>query len=370
MKYRVIGLARVFLNAIYTCMKKTTKTKTKIVYLSRQSNVTSLDMQLLSDEIAIQNPEMIQVFRLRKMEPGLLHLIKYAWEILVDMHHLAGAVIAVCDTYSIPVSFLKHKETLVIVQIWHAMGATKKFGLQSLGKKEGRSEEISRAMCMHKNYDYVVAPSRATAEFYKEAFGVTDSQIAIETLPHIDYVLDESTKKEAFVQQNPRVCGKKMVLYLPTFRSNEASIVKRLNNRFAGDEEWELVTSLHPLSDVENRQAYGYQGDFSVYDIMKFADIIITDYSACAYEASLLKVPVYFYVPDYTDYEDNRGLNIDLKREVPDYVFEDEGLLYQAIKSGNYEYDDLIRFQEKYIENTRNCTRRMAEFIMSARKRR
>ncbi len=53
---------------------------------------------------------------------------------------------------------------------------------------------------------------------------------------------------------------------------------------------------------------------FSSYDLMKLADIIITDYSACAFEASLLLKPLYFFIPDYESYMQDRGINVDVKR--------------------------------------------------------
>ena len=92
--------------------------------------------------------------------------IAYCFSIIGDMYYLATSKVAIIDTYSITVSCLKHKKSLKVIQMWHALGALKKFGLQSVGTKEGRDEKISRAMCMHKNYDYVLAPSKKTAKFY------------------------------------------------------------------------------------------------------------------------------------------------------------------------------------------------------------
>ena len=41
------------------------------------------------------------------------------------MYHLATSRACIVDTYIIPVSILKHRDELIIIQIWHALGAIK-----------------------------------------------------------------------------------------------------------------------------------------------------------------------------------------------------------------------------------------------------
>ncbi len=348
---------------IYMPMKKMIKTRKKIVYLSRQSNDKSLDMELLSDKIREKYPEYEQIFRLRTLRMGPIGIIRYIAGLLGDMYHIAGASVAVCDTYSIPISCLHHKKSLKVIQIWHAMGAVKKFGLQSLGKKEGRDEKLSKAMDMHRNYDYVAAPSQTMAKFYAEAFDTPLEKIVQYTLPRIDYVLDGKKKKQEFLEKNPEAAGKEIVLYLPTFRSGEEKIVEALQSAFKQDADMRLIISLHPFSTVPNKEDYQVHGGFSTYDLMKIADHIITDYSACVFEASLLGVPVWFYTPDYERYTKNRGLNIHLKQEMRNYVFENAEDLYESMKKNEYDFEDLQKFQKKYIGNTKSCTEKMADFI-------
>ena len=96
---------------------------------------------------------------------------------------------------------------------------------------------------------------------------------------------------------------------------------------------------------------------------MKLADYIITDYSACAFEAAVLEKPLYFYVPDYTIYGKRRGLNIDLKSELPDSVFEKSEELYVRLTEDEYDFNALTVFRRKYIENTENCTEKVAKFM-------
>ena len=122
---------------------KLRKTENKIVWLSRQSNEKSEDMSMLSDEISKLSPETKQVFRLCRLKDESGLSVSYIFFILRDMWEIANAKIAITDTYSIAVSCLNHKDSLKIFQIWHALGAVKKFSLQSAGKAQGRDSRVA-----------------------------------------------------------------------------------------------------------------------------------------------------------------------------------------------------------------------------------
>lgn len=365
MKTFLIEVLKFGLGIIYAPFKLL-KTKNRIVYLSRQSNTKSLDMKLLEQELAKLSPDTQQIFRLRMMENSLKAYLRYCFGIIGDLYYLATSKVAIVDTYSIAVSCLKHKEELKVVQIWHALGATKKFGLQSIGTKEGRDEKISNAMCMHKNYDYIIAPSKATAKFYMQGFGYDSSVIKICSLPRVDELLTDTGVNLRFYKDNPDLADKKIVLYLPTFRDSEASAFRLLRDEFKqGMEEYKLIVSAHPLfSNIKRVSEFSVNGDYSTIELMKIADIIITDYSACAFEAAILMKPLYFFVPDYEKYCRNRGINIDLYSEMPDAVFDTADDLCSAIRIGNYNLDTLYKFKSKYVENTStNNTEILAKFI-------
>lgn len=364
MKILLISLLKMAMRILYVPIKLF-KTQDRIVYLSRQSNEKSLDMLLLEKEISRLHPNVEQVFRLKMMDDGIVSKIKYGFYMIGDMYYLATSKVAVLDTYSITVSCLQHKKSLKVIQMWHALGALKKFGLQSLNKKDGRDGNVSRAMCMHKNYDYVMAPSQATAKFYMDAFGVEQSKIKICPLPRVDVITDGKAKTAEFFNLNPGVGAKKIVVYVPTFREREAYITQMLKTQFEDMEDYRLFISAHPLSKVRRDDKYLPNGCFSSMDLMKLADVIITDYSACAFEAALLMKPLYFFVPDYNEYNTERGVNVDIREEMPGAVFEQADELASAIIQGGYDMDLLYSFKDKYIQNNNSSnTEILAKFVL------
>lgn len=317
---------------------------------------------MLSAEISRLSPETRQVFRLKRLKDESALSLSYIFSIFGDMWEIASARVAICDTYSIPLSCLNQKDDLKIVQIWHALGAVKKFSLQSVGKAQGRDSSVSKALCMHKNYDYVIAPSKKTAEFYCEAFGCSEDKIKIASLPRADVILNGKSRRNEFVELNPEYKDKHIIAYLPTFRSNDDIIIKRLYDAFENDDTARLAISAHPLSKASEN--YKFNGDFSTYDLMKLADGIVTDYSACAFEASLLNKPLWFYIPDYETYKNEQGLNTDMPKILPEACFFDEDELLKAVKSGEYNFEKLDGFSRLFVENRgNNNTNYLAEFI-------
>lgn len=364
MKTILISILKLGLAIIYAPLKLL-KTKNQIVYLSRQSNDKSLDMRLLEQALIDEDPSVKQVFRLMMIGDGLGAKIKYCFAVIGDMYYLATSKVAIVDTYSITVSCLNHKDSLKVIQIWHALGAIKKFGLQSLDAKDGRDKSVSLAMNMHKNYDYVLAPSSATANFYMEAFGVDSSKIKICPMPRVDSIMDGNTRTAEFFALNPGLGDKKIVLYVPTFRDREAQIAQTLKVEFLDKNDYALVISQHPLSKAPVDNQYLPNGNFSSADLMKIADVIITDYSACAFEAALLMKPLYFYVPDYDEYMQDRGINVDIFEEMSGASFRDAEPLVQSITSGDYDMNQLFAFKEKYVENAKgNNSQILAKFIL------
>ncbi len=365
MKLLILKLFVFAIRVLYEPMKLR-KTQNKILWLSRQSNEKSSDMLALESAIKKAEPHAKQVFRLRRLKDESAVTLSYVFGIIGDMWHIASAKVVIVDTYSIPVSCLKHKNGTKVVQIWHALGAVKKFGLQSVGKAQGRAEGVSKVLCMHRNYDYVLAPSKATADVYCDAFGCSEDNIKILSLPGVDNLIDGNDRRDEFLKLNPQYRDKKIVAYIPTFRNDDDVYAKELVDAFNSQCDYALVVSAHPLSKTATTGQYKIKGDFSSRDLMKLCDVIITDYSACAIEGSLLNKPLYFYTPDYDVYTAEQGLNINIKTELPFAVFDSAQALVSAMDGTQYDFQTLSAFSRRYVENINtDNTERLTTFICS-----
>lgn len=81
--------------------------------------------------------------------------------------------------------------------------------------------------------------------------------------------------------------------------------------------------------------------DFTSYpvinDLFKVADILISDYSACIADYSILERPVICFAYDYDDYKSTRGLYIDFEQEMPNGILATEDKVIEHIKTMDYE---------------------------------
>ncbi len=359
-----VTILKLFLNIVYFFMKKT-ELKTKVVFISRQSNYPSLDFRLIEDEIIKQNKNIeIKTF-CKKIDKGILNKIKYSFYMLNVMKNLADSKVCIIDGYEITVSMLKQREELVVIQIWHALGAIKKFGYQSLGKSEGRDKKIAEIMNMHKNYTYVIASSKATKELYRQAFNVEKDQILIMGMPRIDYILKNDKNISTSISKDyPEVKHKENILYVPTFRKGKKieaqDLIKNVDTK-----KYNLIIKKHPLEEIEDGEGYIVDRRYKAVEWLNVADFVITDYSAIAFESIIKNIPTYFYVYDIEEYEKNRGLNIDLFREMPNSTDKDIKNLIKKIEENKYNYDELQKFKMKYIETTNsNNTKKITELII------
>ena len=83
---------------------------------------------------------------------GILPKVGYALHLLVEMYHAATSRVLVVDGYSIVASAMSHSTGLTVVQMWHALGSLKKFGLSILGRilDRRRIRLLAKAMRMHR----------------------------------------------------------------------------------------------------------------------------------------------------------------------------------------------------------------------------
>lgn len=366
MKIFFIKIGILILKIIY-CPMKWIKSKNKVVYISRQFNNPTLDFSLIKEEMERIDLSIQNVLLTKRLEKGFVNTISYVFHMLKQMYHIATSKVVIVDTYCIPVCVLKHKETTKIIQIWHAMGAIKKFGYQTLGKNAGAEKEIADVMCMHKNYDYVLCSSKVTKDYYCEAFNVDESKIKYIGMPRVDYILKEKNTDEIY-KEYPQLKDKINVLYVPTFRKGKKIRIKKLIDKF-DTTKYNLIIKLHPLDRKEykyiEKDGVIFDDKFKSYDLLEVSDKIITDYSSLAIEVTLLNKPLYFYAYDFDEYGEDPGLNLDFeKEEIGKYLATTVTKLLKLLDE-EYDYEILNRFKNRYLSiNLENCTNQLAKYVL------
>lgn len=347
--------------------------RNKVVFLSRQADEPSRDFRMLAAELKRRHPELEVVVRCRFVPGALSGRAAYLGEVLAQMRELATARVCVVDGYIVPVSVLAHRSELTVIQMWHALGAIKYFGYQSVGRSSGRPEKVARAMRMHRNYDVVVCGGPGAVPAFAQAFDVVRDSVMPLGLPRVDYLLAQSAQDAAvppaiaeLKRRNPRLsdAGRMRVLYAPTYRRHQATAFRQVVEAFAG-ERFTLIVKPHDLEDapVDGEHVVDASG-VDVCDLIGLADAVVTDYSAVAFEAAVLEKPLYFWVYDIEEYSHAQGLNLDPRADFPDSTFTDVERLVEALAGGGYTVEALCAFRERYLSlPPQGCTAAIADLV-------
>ncbi|MFZ7343575.1 CDP-glycerol glycerophosphotransferase family protein [Avibacterium volantium] len=165
----------------------------------------------------------------------------------------------------------------------------------------------------------------------------------------LDFNLNENTKS-AFLKTTLDIPqDKKIIFYAPTFRKAGAmvlpfdpdTLLASLNGGYV------IVTKLHYLNHLD--KSYDNVIDCTAHsdiaDLMKIADILISDYSSLVLDFALLNKPIILFQYDYEAYMKQRGVYFNFRDYLPyEQIVKSQEELYkldwQNLKSDNRKIID------------------------------
>lgn len=286
--------------------------------------------------------------------------------------YLLTSKVIVTDDYCRYMRSLKLRRGQKLIQIWHAGGAFKSFGLDAPSKLTEAQERAT-----HSQYSAVIVTGEDCRKFFAGAFGVSEEICLPLGLPRTDKLLAEKDlMKEHFFKTHPEFSGKKIYLYCPTFREikgertvyNAGINWQRLNDSL--DENEIFILKRHPMMDYDmlggKFEKIFDLSDESTLELAAACSVMITDYSSVSHDAVLLGKPSVFYCPDYKEYE--RDFYLKFPDDLPGELITDDGELLESIRRA--EKDPPVDRMEKFrIGQVGACdghsTERVAELIMS-----
>lgn len=289
---------------------------------------------------------------------------------------LAGSKYIFLNDNFFPLAFMKFKSENTIVQLWHAPGASKKFGGSVDFKSRGILKEIS------KNTDYLIVTSKNIIGHYAEAFQMSEDKIKPLGLPRMDYYFenhDLDRLKADFCRKFNVDADKKIILYAPTFRDEEKYNnvfdyldLKDFNERL-GDEHV-LALRLHPKiknfykDDISSKGQYvDVSGFESEQELMLISDILITDYSSIMIEYSALDKPTVFFTYDLDEYLANeRGFYYDFKTTVPGPIVFTSDELIDVIENDRFDKSKISEFvRSQFDEIDGHSSQRIVDYLLN-----
>lgn len=278
------------------------------------------------------------------------------------MKNLAMANIVFVDNY-VP-AFTRVKldlDSTTIVNLWHAGVGFKAVGYSRWGHLAAAAPFLG-----HRVYTYGVCGSKQVAHVFAEAWGINSERVLPTGMPRMDKYLDKShreKKTKELYEKFPMCKGKKVILFAPTFRGSnhpdahypyEIMDFDRLYD-LCGD-EYVMLFKMHPwISDPAPIEKYSDKFlDVTSYpdinNLFYITDLLITDYSSCIYEFSLMRKPMLFFAFDEMQYSISRGFHHDYRFAAPGKVCNTFDELLTAIENKDFEFEKVEQYVSRNFD--------------------
>ena len=275
-----------------------------------------------------------------------------------------------------PIAFMNFKNETKVIQLWHAPGASKKFG-----GSVASPDELEILSKISNNTDYLITSSKNIEDYYAEAFQIDKQKIKALGLPRLDYYFenhDLNKIKSELCKKYGIDVSKKIVLYAPTFRDERKynNVFDFLDlkkfNELLGD-EYVLALRLHPKikdfyqDNIESGEQYIDCSDYpSEQELMMISDVLITDYSSIMIEFAILDKPILFFVYDLDNYlSTERGFYYDFEKTVPGKLVYNSDDLIDAINNEDFDKDKMSSFVKTQFDAIDGkSSQRVVDFLL------
>lgn len=337
--------------------------KHRVIFITLTSDYLRDDFKLISQYLKNRDSTVELKYILTRFKKNIIGDLQYFFNCLKQIFLINSSSVVIINDNNYVISNFKRKEVQV-VQIWHACGAVKRFG-----------NEIDRQYVI-KNYDYVISGSKFWQNIYARSFGVNKFQVIPLGIARTDILCNKTWLKntsDKLYKKYPNIKEKYIILYVPTFRGNiidgvcyENPRLEKVLDRLPKDTV--ILYRMHPLlydiSLGENDRIINVTTE-ELYELYSVADCLVTDYSSVVFDFSLLNKKMVLYVPDFEQYNIERGLNMSLT-DIPGEICKNQDELIEALTNREYSVKKVIEFRRKYAEYLDgNSTERIGRFIIN-----
>ena len=269
---------------------------------------------------------------------------------------------------------------IVPIHMWHGAGGLKKVGYDAAADNEHLGKNIAKDIRTKESFKekiykffkiedyYYIVNSEYEAKCRVSAFGAPEDKIKITGSPRLDVLFNDIKNAEVFMGKDfnkikqLKAEGKKIFIYMPTFRDTGENFTKWLQNndflKYLKDNNAILICKLHPFDKTPlntNTESCLYKMDngSDVYPILKYTDALITDYSSVYFDYLLLDRPILYYIPDLNEYTTQcRGFYEPYENLTAGIYAKDEDELLQGLT-------DIINNVDNYKEKRKALRDRM-----------
>lgn len=350
----------------------------RVMFATARTPVLDGNLAFIHRAMVERRPDLEYVFLLEPYSYGWAGKLIYFARLVRGMYHVQTSALVIVDNAYFPVHVMPHRSRTTVLQVWHAAGALKRFGLDAPVLRRPSERHF-----LHRHYDYVVVGGEAARIPYSSALRTPVARVLALGSPRTDLLFDEAAMAAArrrILEAHPELRDRRVVLYAPTFRG--AGEAKRaapgfdpVRLRALLPPEYALVLKTHPNLREDATPTDGYDAVLprteDVNQVFTVTDVLVTDYSSSIFDWALLRRPLVLLVPDLERYERDPGMYLDYRSQMIGTQVTDTDGVAAAILA---EDDDLAGWEEFVRQHLGSCDGRASarvadRFLPLARRR-
>ncbi len=319
----------------------------KVNFIAFSGRQYSDSPRRISELLLKEHPEIQQVWafnepeKFRFLEEKGIKVVKY--KSLEYLYYVMTSKVYVdnAEFWSI----LKFRPEQMVLETWHGGGAYKRVGGHRIDVNQREQQHAVEKM---NKITLFLSSSKAFTNFViRDAYRYRGEVLECglprnDDLLHPDPAVSQRVRKALDIPENARV-----LLYAPTFRNSHsldlydvdfAALKAALERKFGG--EWIIALRMHYyLADKAMASQADYLRNATDYpdmqDLLQCADVLLTDYSSCMWDFSLMHKPCFLYARDISEYRGERDFYTPIE-SWPFPLAADNGELAQVIA----DFDD------------------------------
>ncbi|MCH8536585.1 MAG: CDP-glycerol glycerophosphotransferase family protein [Alkalimonas sp.] len=223
------------------------------------------------------------------------------------------------------------------IQLWHG------FPMKGLNYMSRYQTESTRRKTHDRwlKYDAVASYSTTYTSLMNACYGINTEQYVVTGMARNDLLFESGAEKKLEESIGRKLSGRRVVLYMPTFRKTMYGQVNGDENlhmfgfksvdreklfQFLDDQNLILIVKPHPyheddfgLGQIDKLPENIWvitdklliEKGFDFYEMLPSADLLITDYSSVYFDYLLLNKPIVFTPSDQDLYKSTRGFLVE-----------------------------------------------------------
>ncbi|WP_026525956.1 CDP-glycerol glycerophosphotransferase family protein [Butyrivibrio sp. MB2005] len=342
--------------------------KNKVVFSSYEGDGGfCCNPRYIAEELHRKHPELHMIWLLHDTSKAFPEYITPVQDTpLNTAYHLSTAWLWV-DNYRKPFGTIKRKEQYYI-QTWHAT-----IGFKAVGLFRGDAfPEIARLVSEWDSNlaDMFLSNSAYCDRVYPKKLLYSGPTLRVGS-PRVDPLINNKEELRYKLREKLGLDSDiKLLLYAPTFRGGNQKgakqviseipgidfnrLITELNRKYEAD--WRILLRLHPqLSAKLNEMPLSEKDDRlidvsqipDISEIMGGCDLVVTDYSSCAFDAAFAKIPVLLFADDVQEYIKSRGKFMWERHELPFDIAENNDELIENVK--NFDVTDYLKKVDEFM---------------------